>query len=389
MKQSYTNSQLKNVLIIAGGHFAHDIYSSFLAPFLPLIIDKFDLTMTIAGLLTFFFRLPSFFSPLFGILSDRIDMRHLAIIAPALTAVMMSLLGAVPYYSLVVILLFIAGISASLFHVLGPVMIARVSSSNLGRGMGFWMVGGEFSRTVGPLLAVWAVSLWTFEGSYPVMIVGIAASAFLYIYMKDIDLSHGKYYTGDLKKTWLSIARVMLPLSGIMISVSLMNAALVIFLPTYMVSSGKSLWFGGTCLAVLELSGTLGIYTGGTFSDRIGRHTVLLAAIPMASLLMICFVHAPGWLIFPLLILLGFVAFAVTPVELALVQDHAKYHRGTANGLYMGISFFISAGATVAFGGLADVIGIKNAYIVSAILGFTGIPLILLLPRRENNVGKT
>jgi len=80
--------------------------------------------MFLAGSLTVFIRLPSIFNPLIGILSDRMDLRYLAILAPALTAIAMSLLGVAPSYFALCWLLFIAGISAAVFHVLGPVMIA-------------------------------------------------------------------------------------------------------------------------------------------------------------------------------------------------------------------------------------------------------------------------
>ena len=86
------------LLIISGGHFIHDVFSSFLAVFLPLLINKFELSMLLAGSLTVFIRLPSIFNPLIGIVSDRIDMRYPAILAPALTAIAMSLLGVAPSY---------------------------------------------------------------------------------------------------------------------------------------------------------------------------------------------------------------------------------------------------------------------------------------------------
>jgi FSR family fosmidomycin resistance protein-like MFS transporter len=384
LEDSNSDFQLKKVLVVSGGHCAHDIYSSFLSPFLPLIIEKFGITMTLAGLLTFFFRFPSFFSPLLGIISDRVNMRHLAVIAPGLTAVMMSLLGMAPCYGIAVIFLLVAGISATLFHVLGPVMIARVSRNDLGKGMSYWMIGGEFSRTIGPLLAVWAVSVWTFEGSYPIMIFGILASILLHISLKDTDLSSGKRYESDLKKTWKSINRVMVPLTGIMLSGAFMTASLVMFLPTYMVAAGKSLWFGGVSLAVLEFSGTLGIYFGGTLSDRVGRRTVFLVSLPAAAILLILFVYAPDWLILPLLIPLGCMLFAIAPVKLAIVQDYAQNNRGMANGLYMGISFLISAGITVVVGWLADLVGIRNAFLISAFLAFAGVFFVFLLPESQN-----
>ncbi|MBW1744737.1 MAG: MFS transporter [Deltaproteobacteria bacterium] len=165
------------VLTVASGHFVHDVFTSFLAPWLPLLIEKLSLSLALAGSLTVFLRIPAIFNPIIGVIADRVDMRWMVIAAPAVTAVCMSLIGLAPSYGVVCVLLSTAGFSAAVFHVPGPVMIARVSGSQVGKGMSFFMAAGEFARTVGPLVAVAAVALWGFEGSYPVMIIGLIASA--------------------------------------------------------------------------------------------------------------------------------------------------------------------------------------------------------------------
>ena len=381
MIKKESNFKAYGILIISGGHFIHDIYSSFLAVFLPLLIAKFGLTMILAGSLTVFFRFPALLNPLLGVMSDRINMRYLAIWAPFVTAVSMSLIGVAPSYIVVCILLLIAGISAAVFHVLGPVMIARLSDKALGRGMSFWMTAGELARTVGPLIAVGAVSFWGFEGSYPVMIVGLLTSVLLFIYMKDAGTSSDRQPEGDFGKTWRALRRLMIPLTGIMISRAFMVATLVAFLPTYMVMSGKSLWIGGIGLAVLEAFGAVGTFIGGTLSDRVGRKTVLLTSMPASSILIITFIYTTGWILFPILALLGLCLFAASPVTLAIVQDYSRKHRGTANGLYMGISFVTTAAVIFFVGWLADLLGLKTALTVSALLGLAGVPIIFFLPK--------
>jgi FSR family fosmidomycin resistance protein-like MFS transporter len=101
--------QYRKIMIISGGHFFHDVFSSFLAVFLPLLISKFSLSMALAGMFTVVFRAPNLMNPLLGILSDRMNLNRLAIWAPAITAVAMSLLGLAPSYGVVCILLLLAG----------------------------------------------------------------------------------------------------------------------------------------------------------------------------------------------------------------------------------------------------------------------------------------
>ncbi len=373
--------QTKKVVVIAGGHFVHDVFSSFLAPLLPLLIGKFQLSMVLAGSLTVFFRIPSLINPFFGFKSDRTNLLYLAIGAPAFTAAGMSLLGMAPNYPTACFLLLVAGTSAAIFHVVGPVMIAQLGSRNLGKGMGFWMTGGELARTVGPIIAIFVVSMWGFEGSYPIMIVGILASAFLYHSLKGMSSVSKKRSRGGLGEAWHSLSRIMIPLTGIILSRASLAATLTAFLPTYMVNSGKSLWIGGASLAVLELSGTLGTFFGGTLSDRVGRRTVLLTALPTSSLLLLAFVHAPEWFQFPILLCLGCGVFVVIPVNLAIVQEHSEGNRGAATGIFMTIHFMSTAVITILVGWLADLLGLKPAFTLCAFLGLAGVPIIFLLPK--------
>ena len=381
MRKADANFQTDKVLLISSSHFVHDTYSSFLSPFLPLIISKFGLSMLLAGTLTVVFRLPALLNPVIGIISDRIELGIWVILAPAITAITMSLMGLAPSYSILCILLLTAGLSATVFHVLGPPMIARISGASIGRGMAFWMTGGEIARTIGPLFAVWAITHLSLEGSYPVMIVGIIASLLLLIRLKGLSSKSSHRSDQRLSEVWRSMRGVMIPLTGIIFSQAFLIGTLVAFLPTYIVSSGKSVWMGGISLAVLQFSGVIGTLLGGTLSDRIGRRPVLFMTMPLASFLMLSFLYAPDGMLLPLLLLLGFVAFAFEPVILALVHDHCGKNRGAANGLYMMISFLSTAAAVVFVGWISDLLGISTAFALSALLGLAGVPIILFLPR--------
>jgi len=381
MRKADTDFQTDKVLLISGSHFIHDIYSSFLAPFLPLLISKFGLSMVLAGTLTVTFRLPSFFNPLIGVISDRIELSILVVVAPAVTAIAMSLVGLAPTYAMLCLLLLTAGLSAAIFHVLGPPMIARLSGSCLGRGMAFWMTGGEIARTIGPLFAVWAVTTLSLEGSYPVMILGIMASLFLLMRLKGLSSKSSHRSEQGIKDVWYSMRRVMIPLTGIIISRGFLVGTLAAYLPTYVVSSGKSLWMGGISLTVLELAGIVGTLFGGTLSDRIGRRSVLFMTMPISTLLMLSVLYSPDWMLLPLLIFLGLAVFSFAPVIMAVVHDHCGKNRGAANGLYMMISFLSTAAVVVFVGWLSDLLGISTAFAISALLGLAGVPIILFLPK--------
>jgi len=375
------------VLTVAAGHFVHDVFSSFLAPWLPLLIEKLALSLTLAGSFTLFIRIPSLLNPIIGMVADRIDMRYMVIAAPAVTAVCMSLIGLASSYGGVALLLFVAGCSAAAFHVPGPVMIARVSGSQVGKGTSFFMAAGEMARTVGPLVAVAAVSLWGFEGSYRVMTFGLLASALLFWQLRHATVHRTRKHQTSLLKTWQAMQHVLIPLSCLVVARALMVASLTAFLPTYMAAQGKSLWLGGSALAALEFAGALGSLTSGTVSDRLGRRRVLLAAMTLSPVLVLIFLLSSTWMLFPVLVLLGFTVFAAAPVMLALVQEHAHGMRATANGIYMGINFVVVSGITVLVGWVGDLLGLRAAFAWSAVLALAGVPVVYFLPRHTRRKG--
>jgi FSR family fosmidomycin resistance protein-like MFS transporter len=103
----------------------------------------------------------------------------------------------------------------------------------------------------------------------------------------------------------------------------------------------------------------------------------------IAPLCMLVFVNAGGWLLVPLLILVGLTFISSTPVVLAIVQEHASEHPATANGLYMGISFVISSVSPTLLGWLADLTDLQTAFTYAALLALAAVPLIYFLPRKH------
>ena len=172
--------QTPKVVTIAAAHAAHDTYSAFLPPLLPVFIEKLSLAKAEAGLLTVFLQGPSLLHPFIGHLGDRFDLRVIVVLTPAVTAACMSLLGVAPNYAVIALLLVTAGVSAAVLHSLAPVIAGRLSRHRLGYGMGFWMVGGELGRTLGPIILVSAIAVLGLEGLPWLMVGGVGASALRY-----------------------------------------------------------------------------------------------------------------------------------------------------------------------------------------------------------------
>ncbi len=181
--------QRSNIILLSLTHLLHDIYSSFLAPLRPLLIEKFGITLAVASLWDLFQRIPWLLNPFIGMIAERTAARYFVILTPAITAVSMSLLGVAPSFTVVSILLLVMGISSAAFHVPSPVMIKKVSGGSTGKGMSYFMFGGEMARTLGPLVITGAVSLWGLEGTWKLIPFGLVASLILYFKLRKIKIS--------------------------------------------------------------------------------------------------------------------------------------------------------------------------------------------------------
>ena len=371
--------QGEQVFVISSGHFVHDVYSAFLVPLLPLLIEKLSLTLTMAGSLSAFMQFPALLNPFIGRLADKSNARYFVVFAPAVTATLMSLMGLAPNYYSLLALLIVAGVSVSSFHAPAPAMIARVSGNRVGKAMGWFMAGGELGRTLGPIFAVWAVTTLTLEGMLRVAVLGWLTSLILFWRLKDIPIE--KKEKIGLREVLPKLRAIFLPLAFILLFRTFMTVSMTTYLPIFMNLKGANLWLSGAALSIMESAGVVGALSVGAISDRIGRRSILLFSAIASPIFIIAFLNTSGWLLIPVLLAVGFTSLSVGPVFLALIQDNFPKHRASANGAYMLLAFLTRFPATIIVGLLGDKFGLEKAFLWSALLAFLVIPSIFMLPK--------
>jgi FSR family fosmidomycin resistance protein-like MFS transporter len=371
-----------SVITLGVAHAVHDTYTAFLPPLLPSLIAQLGLLKREAGLLAAFLQLPSLSQVFIGYLADSLSLRYLVILAPALTGVMMSLLGIAPGYGFLALLLACAGVSSASLHAVGPVMAGRLSGNKLGRGMGLWMVGGELGRTLGPIIVVGVVGAFGLQRIPYLMAAGFAMSGILYVRMKDIAGGPpGVDRALSLRPALDHLRPILAPLVGLVSVRAFMLTAVTTYLPTFLTEEGSELWFAGISLSLLEAAGIVGALVGGSVSDRLGRRPVLLTSMLLTPVLMGAFLALEGWPRLLILIGLGLAGLSITPVLMALVQEGVPEHRSLANGVYMTLNFALRSIAMVAMGALGDWQGLRFGFLCAAGLMLLGAPLTYFLPK--------
>jgi len=374
-------TRTSKVVTIGAAHAAHDTFSAFLPPMLPVLIERLSLAKAEAGLLTAFLQVPSLLQPWIGHLGDRFDLRIAVILAPAVTAACMSLLGVAPGFAAMALLLVTAGSSSAVLHAVGPVLVGRLSGRRLGSGLGFWMVGGELGRTLGPIVLVSALAVLGLDGLPWLMAGGFVASLLLLFTLRGLPRpSPSTDASVGFGRALVTMRPLLVPLAGVVVPRSFTMVAVTVFLPVLLREQGSSLWFAGASLSILEAAGVAGALLGGSASDLFGRTRVLAISLLATPPLMLALVHASGWGRWPLLLAIGFLGLMATPVVMAAVQEAYPENRALANGVYMALSFGVRSVVVVLVGLLADAIGMRAAFLTCAGLSLIAVPFVFRLP---------
>jgi len=373
-KETYPFIQIATVSL---GHFIHDTFSAFLYPLLPWLIDKFAMSYTEASGLVAFLQAPSILNPFIGYIGDRVSLRYLIALAPALTATGMVLMGVMPNYTALAVLLLLTGFSVAAFHSSAPAILAHLAPKRTGRSMGMFMAGGELGRVVGPIIAVWAVALWGLSGLPRLLVIGWGTSLLVLWQVRQINVGFQSKPLSDLMPV---IRRIAVPLTVIVLGRAFLLGAFSTFLPTLLSHSGLTKVESGLIFALLyELPGVAGALAVGALSDRLGRLPTAVGAILVSAGAAGLFLLSPATVLrLVWLPILGFSALSLQPVLMALVQDHAPLHRSTANGAYLAMSFISRPIAVMIIGVIADQWGLKNAFAVSVVLS---VAALAALPR--------
>ena len=352
---------------IALAHGIHDLYSGFLPPLLPILIEKFSLSNLGGGSLTLFFSLPSLLQPVIGAFADRRNLKIMVSLAPFITGVVMTLLGLTASPVIMLVMLVFAGLSSASLHAIGPALNSKHAGKKLGKGMSFWVNAGTLGYALGALLLVSAYDLVGLSGLPILAILGAIASVLIWFGLKGADTSAAASRTQkSTPKDWGNILKIMLPIVFIVATRAMMTAMLSTYFPAFLRERGASTWVSGAGMTLILIAGVFGSQIVGNLSDKFNRIKILaIITIALFSFMMM-FLRTDNWLQIPVLLLIGFFEIAALPVLMALVQESFSGDRAFINGLFLSINFVGTSLAVPLVGRLADLNNFQTTFQLAA-----------------------
>ena len=366
---------------IALAHLCNDLLQSVVPAMYPLLQQRYQLSMTQIGIITFCFQVSaSIFQPLVGSYTDRHPRPYSQVFGMLFTALGVFLLAKAPTYGWVLVSVSLIGIGSSIFHPESSRVAYAAAGGKRSLAQAIFQIGGNTGSAMAPLLIAWIVI--PNDQQYLLWFLTVALTAQLIL------LYVGRWYRQALEESRRSPKKLMpLPdLSQRRVNISIGILLLLIF-SKYFYTAGIVSYFQFYTMEKFGLSevqaqvylfyflfaSALGTLLGGIFGDRIGRKYVIwfsiLGTAPFALLLPHVGLQATAVLI----VIIGLIISSAFPAILVYAQELMPRKIGKVSGLFYGFAFGMGGLGSAVLGYIADISSIAYVYQLCSFLPLLGL----------------
>ena len=365
---------------LSAGHGATDFANGALPALLPFLVDRFDLSYTLAAVVILASAASSsLIQPLFGAWSDRRGAIWLLPGGVALAGIGTALAAAAPAYWLVLLLVVVSGLGVAAYHPEGSKFAAYASGRKRASGMSLFSIGGNLGYGLGPTATTPLVLAFGLTGGLLLALPVLAVAVLLLLAMPFLsgfapEGGSAAAASGEDRPGALAV------LLGVIAFRSVAWFGLVTFVPLWEVSLGHSKAHGSHLLSLMLLAGGLGTLAAGPLADRLGRRPVLIASLLATAPLILVYVLVGGVPGAVALALVGVCVIGTFGVTMVMSQEYLPRRIGMASGLSIGLSIGLGGIAAVGLGALADSIDLRSAMYAAAAAPVAGLVLAAMLP---------
>ncbi len=379
---------LKLILILSLSHLVTDLTGSALPAMMPFLKNTLQLSYTAVGAVIMVSNMTSsIIQPLFGYLSDKMEMKWLLPISVILTYLGFSLLGLSSSFVVLLIFVMINGLGIAVYHPEGTKIMHYFTGSRMATGMSFFQVGGNLGMALGPLFITYAIAFADLSGTLFYLVLGIPMLTLLLLFSKELSLP-AKGDKADLREKkggstpvgenrgWGSMALLIFAVS----MRSWAHMGLITFVPFYYIHflKGDAIT-AGRLVFVFLMGGAVGTLVGAAIADKIGHKYYFCLSMILSVPLLFLFLQVGGIWVFIILFLVGLLLISSFSVTIVMGQMILRNRLGMASGLTTG--FVIGMGGVGAglLGIVADswgVMTVLNLVVYMPAVGF--IPALLI-----------
>jgi len=370
--------------LLAIGHFFVDLYSSALGALQPLLVERFRMSLTQAGVLggVLVFS-SSVMQPLYGMLSDRLQTRAFAALGPGIAALFVSALGLAPGYWALLVMVCLGGAGIAAFHPQGSSLATAGLEGKRGRVMAIFVSSGTVGFSLGPTYFSLLSARLGLARTWWAALPGLAASALL---AWQLPRAGNPEKSTAPRGQFRALASVWRPLAVLYLLVFLRSVVQITYaqlLPLYLHRErGYSVSAASYTLSAYLFFGALGGFVGGHLADRLGGRRVILLSMAGSAPLLALFFLAHGALSVAGLLLGGLILLFTIPVNVVMAQELIPSQAGTVSALMMGFAWGLAGLIFIPLtGALADRFSMHSALAAWTICPVLGFLLALRLPK--------
>jgi FSR family fosmidomycin resistance protein-like MFS transporter len=373
-RRGSTTALLKDTIFHTAAHF--------FAPTLPVLITQMGLLKVQAGILNLGLELTALTMPLIGRIADKKDIRKYMVFTPAITALCMSMLGVIPNFFLLFLVLTVGGLSIYFYHAIGPADIAAVNKSALGRLLAIWNIAGQLAFMIGPLVVTAVLTRYSIRQLPWLALLGVMATFALMVIRKNQPGASFREEPASGQPVTLNtnskkrIIRQFMPIAAITLAIALSHACAYAYLPVYIVEQGASLWMSGLAISLYFGAGIVGNYIGGLLHDRIGAKWVAVISLAGFAVFFTSTIYTTGVLQLALIALMGVFSFMLMPAMMAMLQENNPDDRSLTNGLFLGLNYGVIGLAAVVAGYMLDHMPTPTVFLISAALALSALVFV-------------
>jgi FSR family fosmidomycin resistance protein-like MFS transporter len=378
-----TRAGLFSLVLLSCGHFSVDLYSSALGALQPLLVERFQISLTQVGILggALVFS-TSVLQPVYGYLSDRFQSRLFTVLAPAVAGVFISSFGLASSYGWLLLLVFLGGMGVASFHPQASARAVLGAEERRGRAMAVFVSAGTLGYALGPSYFSAATSLLGLSKMHWAAVPGVLMTLLLLA----TPAGPGPAAHARRRFDWKPLLAAWRPLALLYAAVflrSIVQISFAQFLPLYLhLERGFGVTEANYILSAYLAAGAIGGFLGGHLADRFGGRLVILGSMIVSVPFLALFFLVTGWLSIAGLVVGGFILLFTIPVNVVMAQQLAPTQAGTVSALMMGFAWGMAGVVFIPIvGAAADVFTLHRALASLTIFPVIGFLLTLKLPK--------